>query len=56
MRFRYTLLPLRRRHGPWRETVNEARKDALEAGLARLDDKRPGVIWLDELVEVETKR
>jgi hypothetical protein len=53
VKYRWTILPLRRRHGPWRETRDEAVADALAEGLAHREDYPGAPVCLDELVEVE---
>ena len=52
-RYRWTIAPTRTRHGPWRETRDEAVQDAIAAGLASRDEHVPEKVFLDELVEVE---
>jgi hypothetical protein len=52
-KYRWTILPLRRRHGPWRETRDEAVADALAEGLAHREDYPGAPVCFDELVEVE---
>jgi hypothetical protein len=52
-RFRFVVMPLRQKTGPWRDTYQEAKLDALAEGLAHRDDYPGAPICLDELVEIE---
>ena len=41
-----------RAKGPWRETREQAEADALDAGLATVDDHRPNLVWLTVPAEI----
>jgi hypothetical protein len=55
-RFRWTLLPLKRRVGEWQDDIHAAWEDALTAGLAHREDYEGAPICLDALVEIEEDR
>ena len=37
---------------PWRETREQAEADAIDAGLATVDDDRPDLVWLTVPAEI----
>ncbi|API58074.1 hypothetical protein BSL82_01160 [Tardibacter chloracetimidivorans] len=44
---RYRLMLFRRPAGPWRETIEEAREDAIRQGLGAQDEHVPDRVYLD---------
>lgn len=51
--YRFTTVPTGAKKGPWRDTVREAKEDAVAAGCAELEDEAPDGIALDVMVAIE---
>lgn len=50
---RFRLMVFRRPAAPWRETIEEARKDAISQGLGARDDHVPERVYLDAAAWVQ---
>jgi hypothetical protein len=53
---RWSILPAGLRHGPWRDSRDEAVEDAIAEGLASRDEHVPENVYFDELVVIEEER
>ena len=52
---RYRLMVFRRPAAPWRETIEEAREDAINQGLGARDEHVPERVYLDAAAWVAMK-
>jgi hypothetical protein len=53
MKYRFTTVPTGGKKGPWRDSVREAKEDAVAAECGELADDAPDGIRLDLMVEIE---